>query len=210
MRPVQREEILDYVTYSERRDEIRRAVLAAKDLRRVSVGRYLTFLFENRDTVRYQVQEMIRAERIVKEADIRRELDTYNELLGGPGGFGVTLLVEIDEREERARLLPRWFQLPERIFLELEDGTRVAPRIDERQRDERRLSAVQFLQFDTEGRVPVALGVDWPEEGLVERTLLDPSQRAALALDLQNVGAEQNVGTEQNVGAERRGAPAER
>lgn len=192
MKPVEREEILDYVTYSERRDEIRRAVMAAKDLRRVSVGPYLTFLFENRDTVRYQVQEMLRAERIVKEADIRRELDTYNELLGAPGGFGVTLLVEIDDREERARLLPRWFGLPERVFLELEDGTRVAPRVDERQRDERRLSAVQFLQFDTAGRVPIALGVDWPEEGLSERTALDPSQRAALSADLGNRPAERS------------------
>lgn len=186
MKHVGREDILDYVTYSERREAIRRSVMAAKDLRRVSVGDYLTFLFENRDTVRYQVQEMIRAERIVKEADIRRELETYNELLGGPGGFGVTLLVEIEEREERARLLARWKGLPERVFLELEDGTRVSPDVDERQRDERRLSAVQFLQFDTRGGVPVAVGVEWPEEGLVERVALTPEQRAALRSDLDD------------------------
>ena len=85
MRPVQRSEILDYVTYTDGREALRAAVLAAKRPRRLHVGRYLTFLFENRDTVRYQVQEMMRTERIVKEADIRHELETYNELLGDDG-----------------------------------------------------------------------------------------------------------------------------
>ena len=67
MKPVTRDEILDYVTYTEQRDQIRPAVLAAKAPRRIVVGDgTLTFLFENRDTVRYQVQEMMRVERIVK------------------------------------------------------------------------------------------------------------------------------------------------
>ena len=85
MKPVLREELLDYVTYAERRDEIRARVLELKRPRRVHVGDELTFLFENRETVRYQVQEMMRVERIVREADILHELQTYNELLGGPG-----------------------------------------------------------------------------------------------------------------------------
>mgnify|MGYP000219825156 CR=1 FL=1 len=98
MKPVDRSEILDYVTYDERRAELRPRAMAAKATRRVVLaGGTLTFLFENRDTVRYQVQEMMRTERIVKEADVLHELHTYNELLGGPGELGCTLLIEIDD-----------------------------------------------------------------------------------------------------------------
>src|SRR5690606_24919438 len=84
-RKVERSELLDYVTYEEQRAEIRPRMLETKRPRRITVGPYLTFLFENHDTVWYQVQEMMRSERIVKEADIRHELDTYNELLGDEG-----------------------------------------------------------------------------------------------------------------------------
>jgi hypothetical protein len=181
---VQREEILDYVTYGERREELRAAAMAAKAPRRVALGGNLTLLFENRDTIRYQVQEMVRVEQLVKEEAIRHELDTYNELLGGPGELGATLLVELDDPAERARVLPRWLALPERVYVELEDGRKVRATFDERQRDERRLSAVQFLKFDTGGAAPVAAGVDYPEEELVLRAELSPEQRAALAADL--------------------------
>lgn len=184
MRPVGREEILDYVTYGERRDELRRAAMEVKALRRVGLGRYLTFLFENRDTVRYQILEMVRVESLVKEVDIRRELDTYNELLGGEGELGATLLVEIDDAAERALLLTQWLALPEHVYVELEGGARIPALFDERQRDERRLSAVQFLKFPTGGRVPVAVGVDWPEWGLALRTALRAEEREALRADL--------------------------
>ena len=82
MRPVTRAEIVDYATYEDRRDAFRQEVLAAKEPRRVHVGDVFTLLFENQLTVRYQVQEMMRVERIVREADIQHEIDTYNELHG--------------------------------------------------------------------------------------------------------------------------------
>src|SRR3989304_5142542 len=71
MNPVKREEIIDYRTYEEQRAEVRRQMMDIKEARRVHVGKYLTFLFETHDTVRYQILEMMRAEQIVKEADIR-------------------------------------------------------------------------------------------------------------------------------------------
>jgi hypothetical protein len=184
MKPVRREEILDYETYSEQRAAIRASAMAAKEPRRIPLGAHLCFLFENHETIRYQILEMVRVERMVREADIRHEIDTYNELLGGEGELGVTLLVEIDDAADRARLLPRWLALPERVYVELEDGRRVRARIDERQRDERRLSAVQYLKFAVEGAAPVAVGVSYPEEELVERVELTAVQRAALAADL--------------------------
>ena len=96
-RAVRREEILDLETYERQRAEIRRRMLAIKGPRRVHLGAALTFLFENADTVRYQVQEMLRVERRSREEDVRHELATYNELLGPPGGLGCTLLIEIDD-----------------------------------------------------------------------------------------------------------------
>ncbi len=182
MRPVQREEILDYPTYGERRDELRREAMRVKDSRRVHVGDRISVLFENRDTVRYQVQEMMRAERTVKEADILHELDTYNELLGGPGELGCTLLIEIDDPEQREVRLREWLDLPRRVYLGLAGGRRVYARFDPRQVGGDRLSSVQFLKFDTGGEVPEAVGTDLPRLRL--ETRLDQRQRQALAEDL--------------------------
>ena len=95
MRPVKREEILDYITYTEKRSELQSSVLKQKEPRRIHLGEYLTFLFENTDTGRYQIQEMMKAEQIVKEEAIQHEIDTYNELLGSIGELGCVLLIEI-------------------------------------------------------------------------------------------------------------------
>ncbi len=181
MKPVIREELLDYQTYAEGRPESRPRVLAVKEKRRVHVGPHLTFLFENHETVRYQVQEMMLAERMVKEADIRHELETYNELLGGPGELGATLLIEIENPAERDEKLRRWVSLPGKLYAKLEDGTKVYAKYDTRQVDER-LSSVHYLKFDVKGRVPVAFGCDLDEAKGEQALAAD--QRAALAADL--------------------------
>jgi hypothetical protein len=182
MRPVRREEILDLSAYERSRPEIRAAVLEAKRLRRVHVGGVLTFLFENTATIRYQIQEMVRAERMQGEPEIRHELETYNDLLGGKGELGVSLLIEIADPEERDRNLREWLALPRHLYLEIEDGEKVRPRFDPRQVGTDRLSSVQYLKFDVGGRVPVAAGSDLPQ--LEARSALTPEQRSALASDL--------------------------
>lgn len=184
MRALTRDEIVDYQTYEDEREPFRREVIAAKERRRVHVGEFVTLLFENRLTVRYQIQEMLRVERIVRENDVRHEIDTYNELLGRVGEIGATMLIEIDDERERAEKLSAWLGLPERVYVELDDGTRVLAVPDERQRDEQRLSSVQYLKFPVHGRVPVAAGVDSP--GLEVRVPLTGEQRAALADDLRD------------------------
>jgi hypothetical protein len=184
VKPIEREEIFDYVTYEEQRNALRAQVISAKAVRRVHIGEYLTLLFENHLTVRYQIQEMVRTERMVKEADIRHEVDTYNELLGGEGELGCTLLIEIEDPAVRDVKLRAWWRLPERIYLLLEDGTRVWATFDERQRGDDRVSSVQYLKFDTGTRVPVALGVDLPE--LQAETKLTEEQRQALREDLSS------------------------
>lgn len=182
MKNVQREEILDYVTYTEQRDEIRAEALAAKEARRVLVGDALTFLFENPTTVRYQVLEMIRVESIVKEAEIQHELDTYNELLGEDGALGCTMLIGIDDPAERDEKLRAWLDLPKHVSAELEDGTKIPATYDARQIGEDRVSSVQFLHFAVGARVPVAIVIDHP--ALEGRTELSEAQREALADDL--------------------------
>jgi hypothetical protein len=182
MKPVRREELLDLRTYEQMRDDVRREVMAAKQPRRVHVGEHVTVLFENRRTVWYQVQEMLRAERITDEDAIRHELETYNELLGGPGELGATLLIEIDDPAVRAERLREWRELPAHVYARLPDGTRVRPAFDPRQVGADRLSSVQYLRFPVQGRAPVALGIDLP--GLVAEAALSPAQQEALAADL--------------------------
>lgn len=182
MKPVTRDRVLDYVTYEEQREGIRARILEEKRVRRVHVGGVLTFLFENPDTVLYQIQEMIRAERIVKEADIRHEIETYNELLGGEGELGLTLLIELDDPDERRAKLERWLALPEHVYVRTEDGAKVRATYDERQVGDTRLSSVQYFKFDVRGAVPVAIGVDLPD--FSHETRLEPETRAALYRDL--------------------------
>ena len=182
MKPIERSEIVDWQTYEDGRAATRPAALAAKDLRRVQLGEHLTFLFENRDTIRYQIQEMMRVEKIVREADIAHEIATYNELLFDDGRLGCSLLIGIDDPEERARRLTEWRGLPEHLYAELPDGTRVRPEFDARQVGETRLSSVQYLAFPLGGTAPVALGVDHPK--LTAHVVLTEAQRAALEADL--------------------------
>jgi hypothetical protein len=186
MRKVTREEIVDFATYGDQREGLRPRVLELKRPRRVHVGEYLTFLFENSDTVRYQIQEIMRAERIVRESDIVSEIATYNSLLGDDGELGCCLLVEIDDKAERERLLRQWRALPEHIYVKCSDGTRVAARYDESQIGEEKISSVQYLKFAVGDKVPVALGCDHP--ALTAEQALSDEQRAALLADLRQAG----------------------
>jgi hypothetical protein len=183
VRKVERGEIVDYETYRETREVTRKVIIGEiKPPRRVDVGDYLTFVFENADTVRYQIQEMMLAERIVKEADIQHEIETYNALLAEDGDLGCTLLVGVPDPAERARRLREWRNLPQHLYLRCADGTRVPAQYDQAQIDEEKISAVQYLKFATRGRHPVAVGCDLP--ALSGETTLTAEQQAALLADL--------------------------
>jgi hypothetical protein len=183
MKTVQRSEIIDYRSYEDNRKAFQDEVFAVKARRRIHLGDCFTFFFENALTVRYQVQEMMRAEKIVREKDIRHELETYNSLLGADGELGCCFMIEIEDPQKRDLKLREWINLPKHIYAELQDGRKIYARFDHAQIGDDRLSSVQYLRFSVHGFAPVALGIDLP--GCEAKTLLTGDQRAALKEDLE-------------------------
>jgi len=182
MKKLIRENIVSNEAYAEERATFREFVLEEKKPRRIHVGDYLTFLFENTDTMRYQVQEMLRVEGRSGEEDIAHEMSTYNELLGDDGELGCTLLIEIDDPLKRDLVLRKWLKLPEYLYLLLEDGTTARAVFDERQVGEDRLSSVQYLKFRCGESAPKAIGIDMPD--LDFQVDLSEEQASALRKDL--------------------------
>jgi hypothetical protein len=183
MQTVRRDEIVDYITYSEIREPFQKKVFAEKARRRIHVGEFFTFLFENALTIRYQIQEMMRAEKIVREKDILHELETYNSILGSDGELGCSLMIEIDDPEKRNIKLREWITLPRHIYADSQDGIKAYALFDGAQIGEDRLSSVQYLKFPVNGKVPLAIGIDLP--GCEAKTYLTEDQRSALQKDLQ-------------------------
>ena len=146
MRPVDRSEVKNIADYELIRPELRTRMMALKEQRRISVGQHLTFLFENRQTVLYQIQEMMRIERIVKPEDIAHEVETYNELVPGPNELSATLLIEYETAEERDLWLCELLGLEQHVWLEV-SGKRSQAIFDARQVASERVSAVQYIKF---------------------------------------------------------------
>lgn len=104
--PIRQEDLLPLAEYERVRGERRAAVIRTRRFRRVEIGPWLSVVFENRDSVLYQIQEMVRVERLTEPGKIQFEIDTYSELLPGPGELSGTLFVEIMKEDERRRALP--------------------------------------------------------------------------------------------------------
>jgi hypothetical protein len=169
-------DVRNLVEYERVREKERAAVIALKQDRRVSVGENLTVLFENRETVLFQIQEMVRSERIVEETRIQDELDAYNALLPGPGELSATLFIEIPELvylspDEVRRRVNRFQGLERHVALVLGDGVRVPARFEGGHSTEAKMAAVQYVRFalTAEARQaladsarPVRLVVDHP------------------------------------------------
>lgn len=170
MKPITRDELLDLGAYEKLRDAFLRSVLERKKARYVKLGENMTALFENRDTVLLQIQEMLRTERITQEAAIAHELETYNELVPGERELSATLFIEYQERDERERMLTALAGLEDRFRLRVGKAlVSVVP--DARGSDTTRTMAVHYLKFPMteavfaafcDGSVPVALEVAHP------------------------------------------------
>jgi hypothetical protein len=146
MKLIELSEIKSIEEYEKERELLRPRMLEMKDRRRIRVGEHLTFLFENRDTVRYQVQEMIRIERITGANEIAHEVETYNELIPAQGELSASLLIEYETAAERDVNLKQLLGLDRHIWIEA-GGERTCGVFDGRQIGETRLSSVQYLKF---------------------------------------------------------------
>ncbi|MDP2307076.1 MAG: DUF3501 family protein [Pseudomonadota bacterium] len=141
------EDILPNAVFLERRPRLEREVIRNKEARRVALGPNLTFLFENKVTLGWQIQEMCRVEQISAPEAVKHELDTYNALLPGPNELTATLLVEYEEAGERDRMLAKLLGLQNHVRLEIEGQEPVQAAFDAEQYNMKRISSVQFVRF---------------------------------------------------------------
>lgn len=148
MKALTADELIEYADYERRREEVRRRVIALKQTRRISVGPKITLVFENRETIQFQIQEMIRAERIVLPAKIQEELDVYNALLPGPGELSVTLFIEITNSSDVKRELDAFQGIDQGQTVALvADGEAVYGEFEGGRSNEVKISAVHFVRF---------------------------------------------------------------
>ena len=194
MRKVRPDEILDLVAYERIREDFVRRMIERKRPRRVQLGEDLCFVFENRETVIFQIQEMTRAERTVKDEAIANEVAVYNELVPGEHELSATLMIEITDLGGIRAALDRLVGIDEHVALEV-GGALVRARFDEKQFEEDRISAVQYVRFPLgeelarrfcDPAVPAALRVDHPN--CVASAPLAGATRAALIEDLREPG----------------------
>ena len=169
MKPVTRQELLDLGAYEQVREHFRRRVIEQKRVRYVALGPNMTVLFENRDTVLLQIQEMLRTERITAEKAIQHELETYNELLPGDHELSASIFIEYPERDERDRMLVALTGVDDKFFL-IAGGDRSTVIADPRSTEPGRTMAVHYVKFPLgpgaeqairEGG-PIRLGVSHP------------------------------------------------
>ncbi|MEX5213368.1 MAG: DUF3501 family protein [Nitrospiraceae bacterium] len=148
MKALSKEHLIPYEEYERQREAFRRRLIALKARRRLSVGDKVTILFENRDTLQFQVQEMIRAERIVDPVKVQKELDVYNALLPGPGELSATLFIEVTESADVKRDLDAFQGIDRgRTVWLVADTERVEGTFEGGHSKEDKISAVHFVRF---------------------------------------------------------------
>ena len=121
-RPLVLDDIEDLRTYERGREAYRRAIIELKQRRRVGVGPFVTVLFENRDTVRFQVQEMARAEKMISDEQVQGELDIYNALLPSPGELSATMFIELTDEAALREWLPTLVGVERSVELRFGNG----------------------------------------------------------------------------------------
>lgn len=147
-----RDDLMGLETYAEKRAEFRNAVMAHKKKRKLSLGGNATLYFEDRMTVQYQIQEMLRVERIFERAGIDEELQAYNPLIPDGRNLKATFMLEYPDANERAAALAQLIGIEDRVWIAVADHARVYAIADEDldRENEDKTSAVHFLRFEFE------------------------------------------------------------
>jgi hypothetical protein len=184
--------LLPLEVYARERNGYRSRVIAHKKLRTVHAGENVTLIFEDETTIRYQVQEMLRIERIFEADGIRGELEAYNPLIPDGGNWKATMLIEYPDAEERRRRLAELKGIEDRTWVKVDGCARVYAIADEDmdRENEEKTSAVHFVRFELDAEMRqalkhgagLAIGVDHPNY----RASVDvgPEVRRSLAGDL--------------------------
>jgi len=172
MNKLSRNDIYPLETYAKLRADFRARVIEHKAHRKLELGEHITLLFEDRLTMHYQVQEMLRAERIFEEAGSQDELDAYNPLIPDGSNWKATMLIEYPDIDERRRALAELRGVERRVWVQVAGFDRVIATADEdlERETEEKTSAVHFLRFELSAEMCTALkggadlsaGVDHP------------------------------------------------
>jgi hypothetical protein len=170
---ITRDSLMTLEAYARARNEFRARVMAHKKNRTLPLGGSVTLIFEDELTVRYQVQEMLRAERIFEEGGIDEELGAYNPLVPDGSNWKVTMMIEYPDVEERRRMLSRLIGIEDKVWVKVESHPRVYAIADEDLERETvdKTSSVHFLRFELEASMVQALkrgarlsaGIDHPQ-----------------------------------------------
>ena len=192
MAQIAAESLLSLEAYSRERNAYRSRVIAHKKLRTVHAGENVTLIFEDELTIRYQVQEMLRIERIFEEEGIRSELETYNPLIPDGANWKATMLIEYPDAVERQRRLTELKGIEDRTWVQVESQARVFAIADEDmdRENEEKTSAVHFVRFELapqmraalKGGAGLSVGVEHPNYRA--SVLVSREVRQSLAADL--------------------------
>jgi hypothetical protein len=189
---ISRDSLLSLEAYARERNAFRARVMEHKKLRTLHIGEHVTLQFEDELLIRYQIQEMLRIERIFEEEGIQGELDAYNPLLPDGGNWKATMFIEYPDADERRRMLERLKGIERGTWVQVEGAERIYAIADEdlERENEEKTAAVHFVRFELPAAqrerlkrgARLTIGVDHPEY----RVSVEPpaEQRAALIVDL--------------------------
>jgi hypothetical protein len=193
MPKITRDSLMTLEAYAKARKEFRAKVIEHKKKRTLQLGGNVTLIFEDELTIRYQIQEMLRIERIFEEEGIQNELDAYNPLVPDGTNWKATMMIEYPDIEERRRMLARLIGIEDKVWVKVEGHPRVYAIADEdlERETEDKTSSVHFLRFELDQSMIQALkrgaglsvGIDHPQYRVTVEEV-DPELRNALIQDL--------------------------
>ena len=193
MPQITRDSLMSLESYAKVRPAYRSEMIAHKKNRSVALGGHVTLIFEDEKTMRYQIQEMLRAERTFEDAGIQDELDAYNPLIPDGSNWKATMMIEYPDPDERQLALGKLKGIEDRVWVQVADQPRVYAIADEDMERENaeKTSAVHFLRFELDATSAAAakagaairMGIDLAAYP-VEATPLAENARAALVADL--------------------------
>jgi hypothetical protein len=192
MKPLTRDDLYSLEAYAEARTDFRARVMAHKKDRQVHIGAHATLYFEDRLTMQYQVQEMLRVERIFEVAGIEEELAAYNPLIPDGSNWKATFMIEYDNEDERREALGRLIGVEDKVWVQVAGQDKVWAIADEdlERTAADKTSSVHFLRFELSpasiaalrGGAAIAMGIDHPQ--CWQEVVVGPAVRQSLVADL--------------------------